>query len=84
MTTTVVPTETLPVLEESSALGDTANRVPRTMVVTGASRGMGLATAERLAAYGHKVVGVARNRPDDFPVTSFRPTCRTNAPLSGW
>ncbi len=67
MTTTVVPTETLPLLESASAVDDSANRVPRTMVVTGASRGMGLSTAEKLAAYGHKVVGVARTAADKFP-----------------
>ena len=67
MTTTVVPTETLPTLEEASAVDNTANRVPRTMVVTGASRGLGLSTAEKLAAYGHKVIGVARTAADDFP-----------------
>lgn len=37
------------------------------MVVTGASRGMGLATAERLVASGHQVIGVARTVPDWFP-----------------
>lgn len=67
MTTTVTPTETIPLLDDAAALADTANRVPRTMVVTGASRGMGLSTAEQLAAYGHQVIGVARTVPDRFP-----------------
>lgn len=35
-----------------------------TFVVTGASRGIGLATAHRLAGQGHRVVGVARNPPE--------------------
>lgn len=39
-----------------------------TFVVTGASRGIGLATAKRLADQGHRVVGVARNPPEGgFP-----------------
>lgn len=39
-----------------------------TFVVTGASRGIGLATASRLADQGHRVVGVARNPPETgFP-----------------
>ncbi|HUP14979.1 MAG TPA: SDR family oxidoreductase [Acidimicrobiia bacterium] len=67
MATTVVPTDTLPLLEDSSVAVDNASRVPRTMVVTGASRGMGLTTAGRLATDGHKVIGVARTAPDDFP-----------------
>lgn len=67
MATTVVPTDTMTLLEETSVAADSSNRVPRTMVVTGASRGMGLATAARLATYGHKVIGVARTAPDDFP-----------------
>jgi NAD(P)-dependent dehydrogenase (short-subunit alcohol dehydrogenase family) len=38
----------------------------RTFVVTGASRGIGLATAERLVADGHEVIGVARSAPIRF------------------
>jgi NAD(P)-dependent dehydrogenase (short-subunit alcohol dehydrogenase family) len=37
-------------------------------VITGASKGIGRATAERLAARGHLVVGLARNTPEgEFP-----------------
>lgn len=41
--------------------------MPRTFVVTGASRGIGLATAERLVDDGHQVIGVARSSPIRFP-----------------
>jgi NAD(P)-dependent dehydrogenase (short-subunit alcohol dehydrogenase family) len=44
-----------------------AHRTPRTIVVTGASRGIGLATCERLVADGHQVIGVARTQPYSFP-----------------
>jgi len=36
-------------------------------VVTGASRGIGLATAELLAERGYNVIGLARTAPDRFP-----------------
>lgn len=41
--------------------------MPRTFVITGASRGIGLATAERLVVEGHQVIGVARSSPYRFP-----------------
>jgi NAD(P)-dependent dehydrogenase (short-subunit alcohol dehydrogenase family) len=44
----------------------------RTTVITGATRGIGLAIAERLGAAGQVVVGIARNKPDlDFPGVLF-------------
>lgn len=37
-------------------------------LITGASRGIGRATAERLSAGGHKVIGIARHKPaEGFP-----------------
>jgi 3-oxoacyl-[acyl-carrier protein] reductase len=38
-----------------------------TVVVTGASRGLGRYCAERLAALGHRVIGLARTGPADAP-----------------
>jgi len=39
----------------------------RTFLITGASKGIGLALSHRLATQGHTVVGIARNASDDFP-----------------
>ncbi|KEA65450.1 3-oxoacyl-[acyl-carrier protein] reductase [Marinobacterium lacunae] len=41
----------------------------RTFLITGASKGIGLALSAHLAANGHHVVGLARTSPRDFPGT---------------
>lgn len=41
----------------------------RTFLITGASKGIGHALSHKLAAAGHKVVGVARGEDADFPGT---------------
>jgi 3-oxoacyl-[acyl-carrier protein] reductase len=43
--------------------------VQRTFLVTGASKGIGLAVSKRLAAAGHQVVGIAREPLPSFPGT---------------
>lgn len=39
----------------------------RTFLITGASKGIGLALSQHVAADGHRVVGLARHARDDFP-----------------
>ncbi|MFG1382285.1 SDR family oxidoreductase [Xanthobacter versatilis] len=39
----------------------------RTFLITGASKGIGLALSLRLAAQGHRIIGIARHRSDGFP-----------------
>jgi 3-oxoacyl-[acyl-carrier protein] reductase len=39
----------------------------RLIVITGASKGMGRAAAEALAAAGWHVIGIARHTPTNFP-----------------
>ncbi|MDE1917965.1 MAG: SDR family oxidoreductase [Sphingomonadales bacterium] len=41
----------------------------RTFLITGASKGIGLALSHRLARDGHQVLGFARNATPDFPGT---------------
>jgi len=45
----------------------------RTYLITGASKGIGLATAKQLAAAGHQIVGLARTEPEGgFPGEFFQ------------
>jgi 3-oxoacyl-[acyl-carrier protein] reductase len=47
-----------------------SDRTKRTIMITGASKGIGRALSERLAASGHHVVGIARRADDPtFPGT---------------
>ena len=39
----------------------------RRVMITGASKGIGRAVADRLAAAGHMPIGLARTKPEDFP-----------------
>ena len=45
----------------------------RSIVITGASKGIGRAAAEGLAAAGWEVIGIARHTPTNFP-GQFVPT----------
>lgn len=44
----------------------------RNVLVTGASRGLGLAIAGNLAACGYRVIGLARHESDEFRATASR------------
>ena len=39
------------------------SNMPRTTLITGASKGIGRATADYLAQQGHQIIGVARSLP---------------------
>lgn len=68
MTLTAPPSvDTSALVEQVAAPTETGRRMPRTIVVTGASRGIGLAIAERLVQGGQQVIGVARTVPTRFP-----------------
>lgn len=58
----------------------------RTFLITGASKGIGLALAHRLAASGNQVVGIARQTTADFPGTlipvNLADTAATDAALA--
>jgi 3-oxoacyl-[acyl-carrier protein] reductase len=54
-------------------------RRPRTVIVTGASRGVGLATARRLAEAGFRVVAVARSEGDGLAAARDEAAARSGA-----
>ena len=43
----------------------------KTVLITGATKGIGLATSERLASNGWQILGIARGAVDDFPGELF-------------
>lgn len=54
----------------------------RTFLITGASKGIGLALAQRLSRDGHHIVGLARQSAPDFPGTLV-PVDLANTPATG-
>jgi 3-oxoacyl-[acyl-carrier protein] reductase len=44
----------------------------KTILITGASKGIGLATSFKLAKAGHKVLGIARHQPENYPGDFFK------------
>ena len=43
----------------------------KVFIITGATKGIGLATAQYLQKQGHQVIGIARKKPSDFPGVIF-------------
>ena len=59
----------------------------RNVIVTGGSRGLGLAIARQLAAAHYRVIAIARKAseelaafPDDEPLVAHTPTSQSTAP----